>query len=44
MRYLIRSILVVVILGVVGLGVVLASLDMAPPTRTIVKVIPNDRY
>ncbi|GEO81896.1 hypothetical protein [Pararhodospirillum oryzae] len=44
MRFLIRILLAVVVLGVATLGVVLASLDTAPPTRTIIKVIPNDRY
>ncbi len=44
MRFLVRIILLVLVLALGAVGVMTAGLDMKPPSRTVEKVIPNDRF
>lgn len=44
MRSLLRVAVVLLVLLVVGGGVLLATMDLQPPTQQVVKTLPNDRF
>lgn len=44
MRFLLRLLILLIVLGAIAGGVMLAGWEIAPPSRTVEKVIPNDRF
>lgn len=44
MKFLTRSLLILVLLALVAGGAFLATWDIPPPTQPVEKTIPNDRF
>lgn len=44
MRFFYRLLAIAILLGLVGGGVFLMTWDIPPPSTTIEKVIPNERF
>jgi|TARA_B100000614_G_scaffold134227_1_gene119432 hypothetical protein len=44
MGWFYRTLLLIVLIGIVGGGVFLMTWDIPPPSSTVEKIIPNDKF